>query len=416
MTEAAGSRDATRWRRTLLGVVIALFAGIFGVSFVNPFAPLFLVEDLGVHDPRELAVWTGLILSSASVTKLLAGPLWGVVADRHGRKKMLVRAQATAGVMIAIMAFSQSPLQLLTLRLLMGLASGVSSASMALVVSETPRARVGWAVGMTSSAQAVAVSASPLAAGLLATFLPLRVVFLCGGVLMAATTLPVLALVRESAPTGGQRPKASVRQTLRDMDRASRTAILALLAAQTLTYVAYLGGQQLVLLRVIGLSNGSGFAIGVAFAAMGLATGLAASLYHRLVPRLGFRRLAVSGALLMGTSLIAAALSTTTTTVSISAAVAGLSFGVCGPAVQSMLGLEAPREIRATLFGALGSAASLGQVVGPIGCGLLAAAIGVEPTFAFVVAAALGLGTTLWWRAREPSISAEASVTSGVTS
>ena len=63
---------AVAWRRTLVGVVVALAAGVFAVAFVNPFVPLFLVQDLGLRDPHQLAIWTALILSSSSLTKVVA--------------------------------------------------------------------------------------------------------------------------------------------------------------------------------------------------------------------------------------------------------------------------------------------------------------------------------------------------------
>src|SRR6266853_1042537 len=103
MSDLAGSPLPATWRRTLWGVVIALSAGVFAVSFINPFAPLFLVQELGLRDPKQLAVWTGLILGSSSLTKFLASPFWGMLADRQGRKTMLIRAQAAAGLMTAIM-------------------------------------------------------------------------------------------------------------------------------------------------------------------------------------------------------------------------------------------------------------------------------------------------------------------------
>jgi MFS transporter, DHA1 family, multidrug resistance protein len=404
MNTQTASPTGTAWRRTLLGVIVAVTAGVFAVSFINPFAPLFLVQDLGVHNAHQLALWTGLILSSSSLTQFIASPLWGMVADRQGRKKMLIRAQVVAGVMIAIMGFVQNPPELLALRLIMGLASGVFIAAMALVVSESPRARVGWAVGMTSSARAVALSASPLAAGLLATILPLRVVFVIGGLLMVCSTLPVILLVRETAPRRPQERKDSIRRTLRVMGKHARTAIMTLLTAQFLIYLAYAGGQQLILLRVIALTpKGSSLAIGVAFGAMGLASGLAAATSYRLVPMMGFRLLAITSGLLIGIMFAAAAIAPTIPMVAISATVAGVGFGGGGPALQSMLGLEAPREVRATLFGAMGSATALGQATGQLSAGLVAAAIGIQPTMCLSITAALAVTMTLWLGGREPA-------------
>jgi MFS family permease len=327
-----------------------------------------------------------------------------MISDRQGRKKMLIRAQAVAGVMIAIMGFAQNPPELFALRLLMGLASGVSVAAIALVVAETPRARVGWAIGMTNSAQLIAFSASPLAAGLLATVLPLRVVFVAGGLLMLCTTIPVAWLVKESSRGPFTQANLSIRRTLRAMGGEARTAILALLFGQLLIYLAYASGQQLILLRVIALnSNGSSVAIGIAFGSMGLAAGIAAAAYYRLVPRLGFRWLTIAAGLLSAAMFTGAAIATTTATVAIAAALAGLAFGVAGSALQSMLGLEAPAEIKATLFGVMGGVTSLGQGAGYLVAGLLAAATGLQAALSLAVATALLMAMVVWLLGREPS-------------
>lgn len=392
-----------RWRRTLVGAIVALAAGVFAVSFINPFTPVFLIQELGLHDARQLAVWTALITSSSSLTQFLTGPLWGMVADRRGRKNMLIRAQLAAGIMISIMGFAQNPPELLALRLLMGLASGVSISAMALVVSETPRGQVGWAVGMTSSARAVALSASPLAAGVLATVVPLRAVFVGGGLLMVCTTLPVFLLVHETAPGVRQHAALSARRQFRLLDQRARASLAILLIGQALIYLAYAGGQQLILLRIIAIStDGSSLPIGVAFGAMGLATGLAAAGYYRLVPKFGFRHLAIGAGVLMGATFAGSAVAPTTLVIAISAAVAGVCFGIGGPALQSMLGLEAPSQIQATLFGAMGSATSLGQATGQLTSGMLAAVIGAPLALSLPVVATLSMAAGLLFWGREP--------------
>jgi len=242
-----------------------------------------------------------------------------------------------------------------------------------------------------------------LAAGLVATFLPLRAVFVSGGLVMVCTALPVMLLVKEASP--GNRPDRmeSTRQALRDIGGDLRAAIVILLISQTFIYVAYAGGQQLILLRLIGLNQGgSGVAIGIAFAGMGLGAGLAGANSYRLVPLLGFKRLAMFGGLLLCICFGAAAFAPNTEFVEIAATLAGLSFGMGGPALQSMLGLESPRQVKATLFGAMSSATSLGQASGQLTAGLLAAAIGVRPSLGLVVAAAFALAATLWLWGREP--------------
>jgi MFS family permease len=220
---------------------------------------------------------------------------------------------------------------------------------------------------------------------------------------MLCTTIPVLLLVKESSRGATPGRKPSIADAMRSLGGNSRNAIVVLLLAQLFIYLAFASGQQLILLRVIGLNPaGSSLPIGIAFGAMGLAAGVTAATYHRLVPMAGFKWLAVMAGLLTATTFAAAAVSTTTVTVAASAALAGLAFGVAGSALQSMLGLEAPSDLRATLFGAMGGATSLGQGSGYLACGLLAAAIGLQTALSLSVTAALVMAVALWLWGREP--------------
>ena len=97
------------WRRNLYVVWFATFASLTGGSLVQPFLPLFINRDLGVSDPGTAAIWFGLATSGGGVAQAIMAPIWGVLADRHGRKAMLVRAQFAIGAANGTLAFVGSP-------------------------------------------------------------------------------------------------------------------------------------------------------------------------------------------------------------------------------------------------------------------------------------------------------------------
>ena len=98
--------------------------------FALPFIP-FQVEQLGVHDPAAVDLWSGIIFSINALTGALFAPLWGDVADRVGRKAMVVRSSIFGGLTAALMAFSPNVWLLTTSRALMGVAGGFTSAAAA---------------------------------------------------------------------------------------------------------------------------------------------------------------------------------------------------------------------------------------------------------------------------------------------
>ena len=107
----------------------------------------------------------------------VVSPLWGSLADRKGRKLMLLRASLGMAIVIALQGLATNVWQLFALRALMGLTSGYIPNAMALVASQAPRDKSGWALGTLSTGQISGVIAGPLLGGLMADHLGLRVVF-----------------------------------------------------------------------------------------------------------------------------------------------------------------------------------------------------------------------------------------------
>src|SRR5437773_11481388 len=109
--------SAEGWQRNVWALTLCLFIAFVGFQFFNPFLPLY-VRELGVTDPARIALWSGLL---AAVTPAISGmlaPVFGRLADRFGRKLMLIRSLAGFTVIIAIMGLVTSVEQLLVTRIL----------------------------------------------------------------------------------------------------------------------------------------------------------------------------------------------------------------------------------------------------------------------------------------------------------
>jgi MFS family permease len=63
----------------------------YGLFVCYSFAPFYL-QDLGVTDPSNLRLWSGLFASAAGLSMALVTPFWGYLADRVGKKPMTLRA------------------------------------------------------------------------------------------------------------------------------------------------------------------------------------------------------------------------------------------------------------------------------------------------------------------------------------
>lgn len=133
---------------------------------------------------------------------MIASPIWGNLADRYGRKPMVVRAMFGGGITIFFMGFIHTAEQLIALRCIQGLLSGVLSAANALIVSKAPRNKIGYCMGVLQLGLWSGTSIGPLIGGYVSDQFGFRVTFLLTSFLLVVAGISVLVGIKEvHAPT-----------------------------------------------------------------------------------------------------------------------------------------------------------------------------------------------------------------------
>jgi DHA1 family multidrug resistance protein-like MFS transporter len=180
-----------RWQRNLAVVWIAELVALSGFSAYNPFMPYY-VQELGVQRLADVEFWSGLLITASAVAMAVVSPVWGSLADRYGRKPMVVRAMFGGALATALMGFSQNVGQLAALRALQGALAGTVAAATTLVASGAPPERRGFALGLLQTAIYLGNSLGPTIGGQIADHLGYRPTFwvtasclFTGGVLAA---------------------------------------------------------------------------------------------------------------------------------------------------------------------------------------------------------------------------------------
>lgn len=161
------SREAPRWRLTLAVIFFAQMMSAVGFSMVFPFLPLY-VQDLGSLTGMSVELMAGLVISVQGFTMMIASPLWGNLADRYGRKLMVMRSMFGGTVVLALMGLVSNAEQLIVLRAVQGLITGTVAANNALVASVVPRDRVGFSMGLLQVGLWGGVALGPFIGGFLA--------------------------------------------------------------------------------------------------------------------------------------------------------------------------------------------------------------------------------------------------------
>ena len=196
-TAGTDTSAAVPWQRTLWAMVGIQFVMTAAFSMLSPIMPLFL-PALGVSSASAVALWAGILAGTTSLVAAFASPLWGRLADRHGRKLMLLRSSIAVGVFAALMGAATNVWQVFACRALMGVFAGFSSTAIALVASQVPEERLGYALGWLSTGQLVGSLVGPLIGGALADATgSYRIPFYCTAATILVSTAFVWFGVRE---------------------------------------------------------------------------------------------------------------------------------------------------------------------------------------------------------------------------
>jgi DHA1 family multidrug resistance protein-like MFS transporter len=197
----------TSWKRTLYVIVFAQVMTSVGFSSFFPFLPLYVAE-LGADSRLSVEFLAGLAFSGQAVTMMIASPIWGMVADRYGRKLMVERAMFGGAVVIGLMAFARSAEELVLLRAIQGLITGVIGAHNALVASVVPRERTGYAMGLLQVGLGIGVALGPLIGGLVADLFGYRSAFYVTSLLLFISGIVVWLGIEEDF-----QPRSAARQS-----------------------------------------------------------------------------------------------------------------------------------------------------------------------------------------------------------
>ena len=372
------------WKVNLISVWFGCFFTGLAISQILPFLPLY-VSQLGVTSHEALSMWSGLTFSVTFLVSAIVSPMWGSLADRKGRKLMLLRASLGMAIAILLQAFATNVWQLFFLRAVMGLTSGYIPNAMALVASQVPRERSGWALSTLSTAQISGVIGGPLLGGFLADHVGLRAVFIITAVLLVVSFLVTLFLIKE-----GGRPVIS------KSERLSGKAVFASLPYPGLMISLF------VTTMVIQLCNGSvgpilalfiksmepestniAFLSGMIAAVPGVSALISAPRLGKLGDRIGTARILMATLIFAVVLFFAMSFVTSPLQLGVLRFLLGFANGAMLPAVQTLLVKYSSDQVTGRIFGYNQSFMYLGNVAGP----LIGASVSAMAGFRWVFAA-----------------------------
>jgi MFS transporter, DHA1 family, multidrug resistance protein len=390
------------WQRTLWAMVGIQFINTMAFSVLSPIMPLFL-PVLGVETPSAIALWSGILNGITSFIAAFASPLWGRVADRRGRKLMLLRSTLAIGAFTALMGVAANIWQFFAFRALMGAFAGFSSASIALVASQVPEGRLGFALGWLSTGQLVGSLVGPLIGGALADLTgSYRIPFYCTSAIILMSTGLVWITVRERVVAPSQ--TRGGRSILGGLIAVARSpGLLALFFVLLMAQFGVRTVQPVVTLFVqelVGARPDLATLSGIAFSVTGLSNVIAAPFLGNRSDVIGYRRVLLICLLGATLTTLPQAFADNYWVFTAQRFAVGLFIGGILPTANALIGRLVPRAERGTVYGITASAMFLGNSMGPLTGGAVAAALGLR--WVFLVTAAVLLANLVWVYYRVP--------------
>ena len=363
-----------RQNEVLLIVSVSTMLVMLGQGITGPILPLF-AKSLGVS-----AAAVGLTLSAFAVARMLLNIPSGIVADRWGRRVLLIGGPLVTGLGSVLSGTANTLEWLLVWRFVAGVGSAMYMTGAIIVVTDiaTDQNR-GRLLAFNQGALLAGVTLGPAIGGITAEFLGLRAPFYVVGVAAFAAGAWNWLRVPETRPYAAAAPGPGEAASAKPA--STWTSTLTLLLSMNFLVVALVNfavffarsGRQTVIPlyadQEIGLSAGP---IGLVFALMAFINLLFIVPAGWAIDRYGVKVTIVPSALvsLLAFGMIAATHSTMPFV--FATVILGIGSGMLGPAPAAYAAEIAPPERRGAAMGLFRSLGDLGFVISPPLVGYLA--------------------------------------------
>jgi DHA1 family multidrug resistance protein-like MFS transporter len=403
------------WKRNLAVAWFGCFLSGAAFSLVMPFLPLY-VEQLGVTGHSALNMWSGLVFSITFLFSAIASPFWGGLADRKGRKIMLLRSALGMSIIMVLMGLAQNVWQLLILRALLGLLGGFVPNANALIATQIPRQKSGWALGTLSTGAVSGALLGPLAGGFMADLYGLRPVFFITAAVLFICFVVTLICIRENFSPVAKKEMLHARQVIGALKNPK--LVLSLFVTTMIIQVATGSIAPILTLYVRELAgnvSNIAFISGMIASVPGVAALISAPRLGKLGDRIGPEKILIAALIISVMLLIPMSMVQSPWQLGVLRFLLGAADGALLPAVQTLLVYNSTNQIAGRIFSYNQSFRDIGNVTGPLVGASISANFGFRAVFIVTAGVVLFNAIYSWFsmsRATRPPPDKTTSVTS----
>ena len=381
-----GQSKAARPRsRPAFGLILAItITGIVGSTIVSPVTP-DIVAELGGGD-RAI----GYLVAAVAAPGILLAPIIGVLADRYGRREVVVPCLIIFGVAGGLASMAPTLGVLIVLRLLQGFGSaGLINLAVTIIGDNWDGVERAKKIGQNAAVLTSAILFAPPIGGLLGSLFGWRAAF------MPLWLAVITGIVVWRVLPPGERHDASVADQIRAAAPYLKTlTVIGAITAGFITFLLIFGLVLTAMPAFLAREFGASPALrGVVAGAPAITSTIAALSLGRLRRGLRPKTLVAGAALLLSFGFGLTSVAPAIWVVVLAVLVYGMGEGVMIPVLQDAVAGAAPGRSRGSVVAIFVGFVRMGQTAGPLIAAQGLASLGARPTFAIGagVAGCLGL-------------------------
>ncbi len=345
-----------------LAVIFAItLIGVIGVSILAPAFPKIAVElNLSKSD-------VALLVTAFTLPGVILAPVIGILADRFGRKRILIPSLFLFGIAGTLCAFVDFKMMLI-LRFLQGIGGAALTSLAATLIGDLyhgiERAKI---LGYNASILSIGTASYPLLGGILALFdwrYPFFTFLLAIPIGIATLRIPNVEIKQVEFESYAKKSLILLKNPKLILGFFSGIVVFIIFYGAFITYLPFLLNLKF---------KANSATIGVIQSSMSVVTAIAASKIDYFLKKFGEGKTIKLGFLFYATSMILTPIMPSIWLFSLITILFGLGHGTILPALQNLVVSAAPTENRAVVMAVYGSMVRIGQTAGPIIAALFAA-------------------------------------------
>ena len=179
------------WKKNLTVIWLSQFLAMIGFGCCMPFIPLLLKDNLHIDDDNLRGFYVSVYYFAGMSSLAIATAFWGMLADKFGRKIMLLRASYAAALFYPLLALMPNFWSLVAVRFVCSFFSGTVNPAQILIVSTSPKEKHGFVLGTMSTAVWSGEMVGYLAGALMVEYFGYTVAFGSCGIIYLISALLV---------------------------------------------------------------------------------------------------------------------------------------------------------------------------------------------------------------------------------